>query len=81
MRSEKENCFGYINIFFMQKKVGCVIVDPTKGEIVSRAGDCSVNGGTCIEHACMHAVNEFQSSGSYICTGFDVFVTQEPCIM
>ncbi len=62
--------------------VGAVIVDPVKGEIVSRAGNRSILDHDPTGHAEVLALRAAAASlGNYRLDGLDMYVTLEPCPM
>lgn len=62
--------------------VGAVIVDPVKGEIVSRAGNRSILDHDPTGHAEVLALRAAAASlGNYRLDGLDIYVTLEPCPM
>ncbi len=62
--------------------VGAVIVDPVKGEIVSRAGNRSILDHDPTGHAEVLALRSAAASlGNYRLDGLDIYVTLEPCPM
>jgi tRNA-specific adenosine deaminase 3 len=58
--------------------VGVVIVDPSTQRVVARAHDRSKKNP--LHHPIFVALTLLTSS-SYLCSGFNLFITKEPCIM
>lgn len=62
--------------------VGAVIVDPVKGEIVSRAGNRSILDHDPTGHAEVLVLRAAAARlGNYRLDGLDIYVTLEPCPM
>jgi len=94
---ELEDCVRYMNIAVCQaneakrkgeRPIGAVVVNPNTGQVVTAGHDCS--SGHPLEHAvmvCIHQVaakdlSENPSArGNYLCTGYHLYITREPCVM
>jgi tRNA(Arg) A34 adenosine deaminase TadA len=62
--------------------IGAVIVDPTTGEIVARAGNGPISRHDPTAHAEILALRQAaEKLGNYRLTGLTLFVTLEPCAM
>lgn len=71
-----------------ERPIGAVVVNPTTGQIVAKARDCSSSHP--LDHAamvCIHKVaakdmaDNPSTRGNYLCTGYHLYITREPCIM
>ena len=61
--------------------VGCIIVDPAEGKIVSRAGNAGEKRH-CLCHAELVAIEKaLKKRGAARLWGLDMYVTLEPCAM
>ena len=61
--------------------VGCIIVDPAEGKIVSRAGNAGEKRH-CLCHAELVAIEKaLKKRGAASLWGLDMYVTLEPCAM
>ncbi len=62
--------------------VGAVIVDPTTGEVVAKAGNAPIGTHDPTAHAEIRAIRlAAERLGNYRLTGLSLFVTLEPCAM
>lgn len=62
--------------------VGAVIVDPSTGEVVARAGNAPIGLHDPTAHAEIRAIRLAATRlGNYRLTGLSLFVTLEPCAM
>lgn len=60
----------------------CFIVDPAKDEVLGSAVCEEIDAG--LDHSVMRAIREVAKNTDddvYLCLGFDVYCSQEPCIM
>jgi tRNA(Arg) A34 adenosine deaminase TadA len=62
--------------------IGAVVVDPTTGEVVARAGNSPIGLSDPTAHAEILALRAAAAQrGNYRLTGLELFVTLEPCAM
>lgn len=62
--------------------VGAVIVDPSTGEVVAKAGNAPIGLHDPTAHAEIRAIRmAAERLGNYRLTGLELFVTLEPCAM
>jgi tRNA(adenine34) deaminase len=62
--------------------IGAVVVDPTTGEVIARAGNSPIGLNDPTAHAEILALRAAAAKlGNYRLTGLSLFVTLEPCAM
>lgn len=62
--------------------IGAVIVDPSSGEIVARAGNRTIEMNDPTAHAETLAIRQLcEKKGAQRIPGYDLYVTLEPCTM
>ncbi len=62
--------------------VGAVLVDPVSGDVLARAGNCTLAGNDPTAHAEMLVIRAGAAlTNSQRLTGLDIYVTLEPCAM
>ena len=62
--------------------IGAVVVDPTSGEVIAKAGNAPISGCDPTAHAEILALRcAAERLGNYRLTGLTLFVTLEPCAM